>query len=138
MACFIVSDPFVLFWAIGPRVRNRYNFDAILKTCQDGASMRGCAMGRHIRLTLRLLILPPLLLVLEALFQPNVQRFAADKELALFITHWWLTISELANMLVGMGWFWFIFGLLVGAVAVLWLAEWFSKPGIQNAPTGQT
>ena len=85
-------------------------------------------MRRYIRLTLTFLIFPPLLLVFEALFQPNVQRFAADKELALFITHWWLTISELANMLVGTGWFWFVFGLLLGALAVLWLDEPFLKP----------
>jgi hypothetical protein len=85
-------------------------------------------MRRYIRLTLTFLIVPPLLVVFEALFQPNVQRFAADKELALFITHWWLTISELANMLVGMGWFWFVFGLLLGALAVLWLDERFLKP----------
>jgi hypothetical protein len=88
----------------------------------------GCAMRRYIRLTLTFLIFPPLLLVFEALFQPTVQRFAADKKLALFITHWWLTISELANMLVGMGWFWFVFGLLLGALAVLWLDERFLKP----------
>jgi hypothetical protein len=59
-------------------------------------------MRRYIRLTLTFLIFPPLLLVIEAIFQPNLQRFAADKELALSITHWWFTLSELANMLVGM------------------------------------
>jgi hypothetical protein len=95
----------------------------------------GRAMGRYVRLTLTFLMLPPLLLVLEAFFQPNVRRFAADKELALFITQWWLFISELANMLVGMESFWFIFGFLVGAVAVLWLGECFPKTGIKNAPT---
>jgi hypothetical protein len=39
-------------------------------------------------------------------------------------------MSELANMLVGMEWFWFIFGRLLGALAVLWLDEWVLKPRI--------
>jgi hypothetical protein len=99
--------------------------------------MRDCAMRRYLRLTLTFLILPPLFIVVETLFQPNVQRFAADKDLALFITHWWLTVSELANMFVGMEWFWFTVGLLTGALAVLWLDEWFLKPTIKIAPTDQ-
>jgi hypothetical protein len=106
-----------------------YVFDVILQTCQDGGE--GCAMRRYIRLTLTFLILPPLLLVVEAVFQPNVQRFAADKELALSVTHWWLTLSELATMLVGIESFWFIFGLVLGALAVLWFDEWFIERRLQ-------
>jgi hypothetical protein len=62
------------------------------------------------------------------------QSLVAEEEVLLFLTHLWLTISELVNMLLGMESFWFIFGLLAGALAVLWLDEWFSRPRIK-APT---
>ena len=84
-------------------------------------------MLRYIRWTLTLLFLPFLLFFLEALIQANVQEFAAGKQLHLFLTRWWLTISELTNYLVGTRWFWFVFGLLSGTVAALWMVEWFSK-----------
>lgn len=84
-------------------------------------------MLRYIRWTLTALLLPPILLLIESLVQPNIQKFAADKQIHLFLTHWWLTISEFTNHMVGTQGFWFVFGCLSGAVAVLWMVEWSSK-----------
>jgi len=84
-------------------------------------------MLRFIRWALTVLVLPPMLVILEALLQPHVQNVVADKQLHLSVTHWWLTISESTSYLVGARWFWFAFGLLSGAVAALWMVEWFFK-----------
>jgi len=84
-------------------------------------------MLRYIRWTLTVLVLPPVLVCLEALIQPHVQKFAADKQLHLFFTHWWLKMSEFTNHMVGTQGFWFAFGCLSGAVAALWMVEWSSK-----------
>jgi hypothetical protein len=84
-------------------------------------------MLRYIRWTLTFLVLLPFLFFLESLLQGNVQRFAADRQLHLSVTHWWLTISELTNHIVGTQWFWYVFGSLSGAVAALWMVEWSSK-----------
>jgi bacteriorhodopsin len=84
-------------------------------------------MLRYIRWTLTFLVLPPLLFFLESVFQGNIQRFAADKQVHLLLTHWWLTLSELTNHIVGTRWFWYVFGFLSGAVAALWMIEWSSK-----------
>jgi hypothetical protein len=84
-------------------------------------------MLRYIRWTVTFLVLLPFLLFLESLFKGNAQNFAADKQLHLSVTHWWLTITELTNYLVGTQWFWYVFGSLSGAVAALWMVEWSSK-----------
>jgi hypothetical protein len=84
-------------------------------------------MHRYIRWALTFLVLLPVFVFLETLFHTSAQRFAADKQFDLFVTRWWLTISEFANALAGTEWFWFSFGLLVGIVAALWTVEWFSR-----------
>lgn len=93
-------------------------------------------MLRYIRWTLTALLLLPVLLFLESLFQPTIQKFAADKQVHLLFTHWWLTISEFTNHMVGMQGFWFVFGCLSGAVAALWMIEWSSKPKQQDERRG--
>ena len=89
-------------------------------------------MLRYIRWTLTVLVLPPFLFFLESLVQGNAQNIAADKQLHLFVTHWWLTMSELTNHIVGTQWFWYVFGGLSGAVAALWMVEWSTKLDRQN------
>ena len=86
-------------------------------------------MLRYVRWAVTVLVVPSVLVVLGALFQTQIERVASGRQFDLFSTRWLLKLSESTHYLFGVEGFWFVFGFLGGAAAVLWMVEWFFKEG---------